>query len=792
MTYFRVILYGGLLLSSLSAKAQQTPVDEGRSQLLGPWKLRSEATKMRWVQAGYFPRANDLFPITDFSADSIAANSALGELDWDFECRFQPQKTYKHYRLHTGYYANYDMIRMNGYNILCNQHIYEGLAGYSGYAVDLPAGMCRDSINVLRIKHLNPLEDARKKREEDPLRCVIRDNDSSGLSAIIRKPPVEFGWDIAPRRLTAGLEQGIYLHGWNQLRLDQFAVYTVFANRDSAKIRIKIILFSDTKTTANIVLSGTETMSENHPNLLVNPGENTFEFYQVISKPHLWWPNGCYQQAGDQKPYLAGMKASITSAEDQIDANTNYGIRDIKLVQEDDKFGESFYFKINGKSVFVKGVNMVPTRGMQPWEEYQSYWQSGLGLGRVAEAGVNMLRIWGGGGYEEDWFYKQCDSLGLMVWQDFMYAGMMYLPDASNAIEAVQQTRRLAKHPCMALFCGNNEIGVAWKNWGWQKKYNIHGADSVRLRKAYRNLFRGSLGWTVYREYPEANYCITSPQSNWGKAADFLSGDNHYWGIWHGEFPVDSLMTQIPRFASEWGLPSYPLSGFDEAGRSEVSKEGLKELDSRLQSYKTASLMHRYTRQLHLSELVFDTRDSAIRNWLLKYKSDGAFSANQSSQSIAMHFGIAAHRLAMPFCMGTMWWQYNDIWPGTTWSILDISSAPKSAWYEMKRMYANLIAVAIPDKSKLNLRYVNDGWGDSSISIRVYDFYKPKKVLMQQVVVAKASSTGSLVSIPFSKLNLWSQSIYQPAIVELTCNGRLLYRYRYYRILDQHNVNKEP
>jgi beta-mannosidase len=179
-----------------------------------------------------------------------------------------------------------------------------------------------------------------------------------------------------------------------------------------------------------------------------------------------------------------------------------------------------------------------------------------------------MLRIWGGGTYLPDEFYKWADRNGVMIWQDFMFA-CSYYPLSKKLEKSIEheihyQTARIAKHACLALFCGNNEVDVARKNWGWPQKYRWTAEQTARLDSQYIQLFMKLLPDAVSLICPNVSYLHSSPVSNWGKPDDFNCGDNHDWGVWHGEMPLSSTYTRIPRFMSEYGLPSIPSAAIIE------------------------------------------------------------------------------------------------------------------------------------------------------------------------------------------------------------------------------------
>lgn len=233
------------------------------------------------------------------------------------------------------------------------------------------------------------------------------------------------------------------------------------------------------------------------------------------------------------------------------------GFRTIELVQDRDSIGAQFNFRVNGHSIFIKGCNVVPPNLLVS-ESMDSTW---VALVRMMQAAsMNMARIWAGGVYPPDAFFDACDTAGILVWQDFMVGNMVpggrdFLDNVS--IEASEQLGRLRHHPSLALLCGDNELAVAWENWGWQQRYALHGVDSIRIKDDYDELHR-RLG--IDTRYVGIDYTPTSPLSNWGSTAGLRSGDLHYWGVWHGDSTFSSFQNNVGRFVSEWGFQSYPDS----------------------------------------------------------------------------------------------------------------------------------------------------------------------------------------------------------------------------------------
>jgi beta-mannosidase len=350
----------------------------------------------------------------------------------------------------------------------------------------------------------------------------------------------------------------------------------------------------------------------------------------------------------------------------------------VKLIQQKDSIGTSFYFEKNGKPIYAKGANWIPGDVFLPRLKRADYRKMLLS---AKDANMNMLRVWGGGVYESDDFYDLCDSLDIMVWQDFMFAGGMYPGDdafLNNVREEVKyQIERLKEHPCIVLWCGNNEVEEAWKNWGWQNQFNLHGTDSAKVWNDYKRLFQDSLKKWVDEFDGTRPYVSTSPKNGWGRKESFTEGDSHYWGVWWGLQDWEVFENKTGRFVSEYGMQAMPnwktVKYFTDSSdrylyspvvqSHQKASDGFKKLNHYLTRY--------FIDSLRLSKLSLE---------------DYTY-LSQCMQYYILKNSIAAHCSKYPVNMGTLLWQLNDCWPVTSWSITDYSRQPKAAWYAVKEAY---------------------------------------------------------------------------------------------------------
>lgn len=353
--------------------------------------------------------------------------------------------------------------------------------------------------------------------------------------------------------------------------------------------------------------------------------------------------------------------------------------RKIELVQQPDSLGKSFYFKIDGKAVYMKGANYIPSDALLSRMTKKEYEKIVLS---AKDANMNMLRIWGGGIYEDDYFYDLCDKYGINVWQDFMFAGSMVPGDKAffdNVREEVKyQVKRLRHHKSIVLWCGNNESDEAFKNWGWQKSMNMSKQDSTRLWKDYVRLFQDSIPKWVKEVDPSRPYISSSPLFGWGREKSYTEGDSHYWGTWWGLADIENVQNKTGRFVSEYGMQAMPnyssIEKFtlpeDRHLFSDVLKahqkagNGFMKLNSYLDRYFIDSTK---VKQMKVEDYTYLT---------------------QCLQYYSLKNIVGIHRSKAPYNMGTLVWQLNDCWPVASWSITDYNNRqPKAAWYAIREAY---------------------------------------------------------------------------------------------------------
>ena len=491
--------------------------------------------------------------------------------------------------------------------------------------------------------------------------------------AVSRKAPYQHGWDWAPKYKNVGIWKPVKLMGWNEVRLEDAYAVTGIADSVHAMLTLHLDVENATNGEYEVIVSTGSTILANK-SLSLSKGRHHKVFPVFIQDPQLWWPN----EMGEQPLYDFEV---VLKKDDRVLDTKKFktGIRTFEMVDEPDSIGRAFYFKVNGVPMYAKGANYVPEEMIETWINADNT----LKLLQMAKnAHFNMLRVWGGGIYPSDDFFNICDSLGILVWQDFMYAGSMYPFDETfleNArIEAEEQVRRLASHPSLALWCGGNEISEGYYNWGWQQSLGWSEEDDQAIKEGYNQLFKYILPWSVEIYDGSRPYWPSSPSKGWGRPESLTEGDVHYWGVWWGEQPYEMYREKVGRFNSEYGYQSYP----DYSTLQKIAQGKALSKDAKVIA---AHQKHpRGTRQI----------DDFIKRYFPNVKPkdfEEYVHLSQLSQAYGMEIAIEAHRTAKPYSMGTLYWQLNDAWPVTSWSSIDYYGNPKVFYERLKTLYAPVL-----------------------------------------------------------------------------------------------------
>ncbi|WP_286923811.1 beta-mannosidase [Flavobacterium sp. UBA4197] len=484
-----------------------------------------------------------------------------------------------------------------------------------------------------------------------------------------RKAQYQYGWDWGPRLVTAGIWKPVTLRFWNTGKINAIRYAQKILQEDKALLAFTVTV--DSRKTGTFYL----TINERQTKVRLKKGSNTIGVEYPIENPKRWWTNGL----GEAHLYPFSVSLADHKKKTLATKSLQIGLRTVELVQEKDDKGKSFYFKLNGVPVFMKGANYIPVNSFLPQAGKKSYDNI---VKDAKEANMNMLRVWGGGVYADDAFYDACDQNGILVWQDFMFACAMYPGDASFLDnvkkETIDNVNRLQHHTSIALWCGNNENDEGWQNWGWQKQYQYTAADSTKIRNDYKKLFHEVIPQTLDSlSGKEKNiYWPSSPSIGWGKEQSLREGDSHYWGVWWGMEPFEIYKEKVGRFMSEYGFQSMPdRSTFKAIANPDdrnLESEAVKNHQKHPTGYQTIK--------------TYMARDFVVPDAFEDY-----IYVSQLLQAEGMKTAIEAHRRAKPYCMGTLYWQFNDCWPVTSWSSVDFNGNWKALHYQVQKSFENII-----------------------------------------------------------------------------------------------------
>ena len=506
-----------------------------------------------------------------------------------------------------------------------------------------------------------------------------------GNAPHVRKAPYHFGWDWGPRLATSGIWRSIRLEAWQGARIESLQVFQDALDPKLASLRLKAEILADSNLSARGELSLLGANGRRLArSLRLQAGRNTVEFPLRISNPRLWWPAGM----GEQPLYT--FRLDLRRGNTLLDSSSlRTGLRTLTLEQNADEWGTSFAFKANGLLFFAKGGNWIPADALLPRLSRQKY-ERLLRDFRVAH--MNMVRVWGGGVYESPDFYDLCDELGLVVWQDFMFACQMVPGDRefleNVRAEAAGIITELRHHPSIALWCGNNECEEGWFHWGW--KESLPSA----VWEDYQKVFDEILPGAVKALDPARPYWPSSPHSlTPGAPRSAESGDMHYWGVWHGREPVDQYQKVFHRFLSEFGFQSFPLLATVKAF-------------ARPEDWNVASpVMENHQKNAAGNQLILFYM---LDHFRLPKDFESLLWLSQVLQAEGMKLAVEHFRSQRPRIMGALYWPLNDCWPVASWSGIDYFGRWKALQYYARRFFSPCLVAPIARDGRLDVFLISD------------------------------------------------------------------------------------
>jgi beta-mannosidase len=561
-------------------------------------------------------------------------------------------------------------VSVNGHNVLPFPPIANAFRSYSV----LLKGVGRVGENEIALKFRSTPKEAARLAALQPFPVpYAAQNCPIPHGNMLRKPACDWGWDWNIALCPFGVTGGVTITPWPMPAIGRVCVEQ-WHTTDHVRLDVSVRTESADGAPYEISFLG----QTRHGSI---DRHNSIAVRFALDHPDLWWPSGLGPQTLNDLVIRIG---------DQVQVR-RIGLRQMQLVTEKDDVGLGFKFRVNGHDVFARGANWIPAdalSGRITQEATRALLQSAV------DANMNMIRVWGGGRYEPDWFYDLCDEMGLMVWQDFMFACNLYPSTDAFLHEVRQEVRenviRMHHHACIALWCGDNEL-VGALTWFEESR-----RDRDRYLVNYDRLNR-AIETELKELVPDANWWPSSPSPgplSFGDAwHDDTSGDMHFWSVWHEGRDFDQYRDVAPRFCSEFGFQSYPSL--------QVIEKFAGPADRNIASPVMESHQKNAGGNARIAETMF-------RYFRFPVDFPNFVYLSQVQQGLAIKTAVTQWRSLKPHCMGALIWQLNDTWPVCSWSSLDHGGNWKLLHHMAQHFFAPVIVSAVPIDRGIELRAVND------------------------------------------------------------------------------------
>lgn len=625
-------------------------------------------------------------------------------------------------------------VFLNGSRILRSENMFVG------HKVSVK-NQLKEGENNLHIRFYSPIQSMMPARLSAGYDYPAgNDHREEKLSVYNRKAPYHFGWDWGIRIVQMGIWKPVSLTFYNTARIDDFFVKQTSVTAQSAKIENEVEVFSVSyePVTATVQIEYAtegEAKKSVSKEVTLQPGKNKISIPLEITNPKRWMP----VHWGEQ--HLYDFSATISANKQQIaNKKERIGLRSVRLVQEPDEHGQSFYFEVNGIPLFAKGANYIPGEILTTQQDKAYYERF---FDNLQASNMNFVRVWGGGIYESEEFYRLADERGIVVWQDFIFGCVPY-PSDDNFLEnvkteAIYNIKRLRNHASLAFWCGNNEVEEGLKFWGWDKQYPPEVMEA--WFEGYDKTFRELIPSLVNEFDGTRSYIHGSPYiPNWGKPETFAYSDVHDWGLWYGHLPFEAMADRLPRFASEFGFQSFPemktIRSFAPEDQWSLESEVMK-------VHQKAS-----------------TGNSLIKKYMdMYYHEPKNFEdfvyIGLVMQGNGMEESVEAMRRGRPYCMGALYWQINDSWPVVSWASIDYYDNWKAQHYRMRNVFAPLaLGVKFTD-NQLNYYTMSDylhNVNNLQLTVQVVDFNKGVIKEFKEKVQAEANASKIMKTYNVSEI----------------------------------------
>ncbi len=514
--------------------------------------------------------------------------------------------------------------------------------------------------NLLEIHFISPVRFGRKQEEIFGKLPVALNSER----AYLRKAQYSFGWDWGPSFPTVGIWRPVYLWQPQPMWIENVRFHNAQISPDKAQVMVEVDLGGQIESGVKlqIHLFDQEQSFKREAKIQDKP---SLQIELEVLQPRLWWPNG------EGEPHLYKLEICLLDNEKNLyDCfERKVGIRNIQL-QTRENGEEIFRLVVNGRPIFARGANWIPADMFIPRLSPETY-RKWLTLAK--EANMNILRVWGGGIYEEDIFYQLCDELGLLVWQDFMFACGAY-PEHPAFLENItaefqENVNRLQHHPCIALWCGNNE-----NEWIWHQEQG----RNINEMPGYK-IFHELLPDILRKIDPLRPYWPSSPFGRDEDPNDPRSGNRHQWNIWSYWQDYTTVVSDESLFVTEFGF------------QAPANRQTLESVIPEKHRYPQSRISEWHNKQVEGNERLFRFLAGhlpVVAEW------KNFIYLTQLNQALALKTCVEHWRSRWPKCAGSIIWQLNDCWPVSSWSLIDSNLLPKIAYYFVKKAFAQYLIVA--------------------------------------------------------------------------------------------------
>ena len=606
----------------------------------------------------------------------------IDKCDWLYETKFKLPKKLNNAKRMAIVFENVDTVadvELNGQKIVRLNN------AFLKKEIEITGLLKRE--NKLKIKIFSALNEAERLEKK----FVKLPGGTENTSRVyLRKPQYSFGWDWGPAFPTAGIKN-VYLKTLDVPKIKDLNFVTEELKKDFAKIRVSF----NVQDSVNEELKAVIKLQRGNRNILkeFKFGSKSFSRILNVPNPALWFPNG----EGKQNLYLLEIQLQDEAGNVLDIEKRKVGIRTIELrLKEEGK--NTFKFVVNGKEIFVKGVNWIPADSF-PDRVGKAKYNSLLEYAQSLNA--NMIRVWGGGYYEDDYFYEMCDKLGLMVWQDFMFACSSY-PETKDFIKNIKEeisynVKRLRIHPSLAIWCGNNE-----NEWIW----SFQQSASIEEMPGYK-IFNELIPRLLKKTDNSRPYWQSSPFGFDNDPNSQNSGNRHQWYIWSGWQDYETVAEDNSLFVTEFG--------FQGPANYDTFKKYLSPQNLKIQN----EIFEFHNKQIEGPERLLRFLAGHLP---LPAEFEDYIYLGQLNQSFALKTCLEHWRLNTPRTNGAIIWQINDVWPVTSWSLIDSELKPKMAFHFVKNSFSSTIAVFKKESTELNLFVINEKEHfEGSLSVKAFE-----------------------------------------------------------------------